>query len=533
MEAQRKLDSLPRLGWVRAPSPVSALSSLGRALGLEYLGAKRDDLLDPAPGGSKVRKLDHLLAQPPFREVAAWASMGAIGSGHLVALTEAARRLERKLVAHLFWEPISAGVLDNLAFTASGPTELHFYPSRLRLALSRPRLFLQQSHRGAAVIPPGATRPEAMVGLVRAGLELAEQINQGELPCPERVYVALGTGGTAAGLAVGLGMGGVHTTVHAVATVERALAPARLLRSRVASLRRFLAEQGVPLNTEPAPWVVDRSQLGPGYGVPTAQSLAACELVLGEGLALEPVYTGKAMAALLADAGRKKRPARVLFWHTARRGPLPRAEGWMERLPPALARRLEVATRQRGLGRRRLIAGGALATLGALAALRFSGYPQLTGWTGKMLSSREALVLAAAAEVILPRQAGVDPFTVAANVDRFLLALPPYLLREVHALLGLVEHGTTPLGMRLSRFSSLPLDAREAFLLSLSARGGLLATAWRGLRDLCLLGYYQEPVSWEELGYSGPWGPAPTSDSRTPYQSFRARGGALPKGARG
>jgi 1-aminocyclopropane-1-carboxylate deaminase/D-cysteine desulfhydrase-like pyridoxal-dependent ACC family enzyme len=189
------LDGLPRLGWAAEPTPVQPMLELAQELGLGWLGCKRDDLTVPGHGGTKTRKLDFLLASPPWRDAPKWISVGAIGSGHLVACTAAAERLGRQLEAHLFWEPLSAGVLDNLAYTASGPTTLFYHSSRIALALRRPGVLTALHMAGVPVIPPGGTTPVAMLGLVRAGLELAGQVQRGELPEPQRLYVSLGSGG--------------------------------------------------------------------------------------------------------------------------------------------------------------------------------------------------------------------------------------------------------------------------------------------------------------------------------------------------
>ncbi len=341
------LDGVPRLGWVDRPTRVTSLPALARRLGLSYLGVKRDDECGPLMGGSKPRKLDYLLATPPWRDAPAWVSMGAIGSGHLVALAGAAERLSRSLHAHLFWEPLSAGVLDNLAFTAAHSARLSYHRSRAWLALSAPRLLVATEWAGAAVVPPGATCAPAMAGLVRAGLELADQVRAGELPEPERVYVPLGSGGTAAGLSWGFGLGGLRTVVHAVAVVERPLSPLPWLHSLQERLARWLASRGLTdvRLYRPVPVVIDRSQVGPGYGVATRASESACALLSREGLGLEPVYTGKAFAALQADAAGRDRAERALFWLTARRGPLRRPVGWRDKLPGPLTRRLDRALR--------------------------------------------------------------------------------------------------------------------------------------------------------------------------------------------
>ncbi len=334
------LDALPRLGWLAEPTPVTPLGDLAAELGLDALWVKRDDLLPALHGGTKVRKLDLLLATEPWASAELLASSGAIGSGHLVAVVSAAAEAGKRVEAHCFGEPISAGVLDNLACTASGAETVCFHPTRPGVVLRHPWLLSAGRWRGRAVIPPGATCPDGMLGVVRGGLELAAQVEAGELPCPDRVYVPLGSAGTTVGLALGLGLAGLSPTLHAVAVVERPLATLGRLRRLTAALRRRLVALGVDIAADAPlpPLVVDRSQLGPGYGVPTPAALAACARLEPAGLFLEPVYSGKAFAALLADAA--ARPAgRALLWLTPRRGgPLPAAEGWRARLPASLRR---------------------------------------------------------------------------------------------------------------------------------------------------------------------------------------------------
>jgi D-cysteine desulfhydrase len=382
------------------------------------------------------------------------------------------------------------------------------------------------------VIPAGGTLPPSVAGVARAGFELAEQIREGVLEVPDVVYCALGTGGTVAGLALGLGLAGVKTEVRAVAAVERWITSARTVRSQIAAAAQWLSDHGVPAKAEQAvPVHVVRNQLGAGYGIPTAQSLAAVEVLRQEGVPIETVYTGKAFAALLADASSGRAPQRVLFWNTVRRSPLPHLPDWREKLPARLNARIDRAASPVRMGRR-VILGGGLAALSAMAVARVTGYPALPDWTGTVLARWEAHVLAAATPV-LAGVPSVDGLVVAANVDRFLVTMPRAMQQEIHQLLGLVEHGTTPLGLRLSRFSNLPADAREAFLLSLNARGGLMAQAFRGLRDLVLMGVYQDAAAWRGIGYAGPWpkdalGP---ENDHAKYEGFRAPSGTAPKSA--
>jgi D-cysteine desulfhydrase len=531
--APSDLDVFPRLGWVEEATPVTPLPALAEELGLEFLGVKRDDLGEALYGGTKPRKLDYLLAAPPFADAPVWTGVGGIGSGALVALTAAADKLGRRLDAHVFWTALSAGVADNLAFTASGPTTIHFHRSRLSLALGRPELVGLSSTRGLAVVPPGGTSALGMIGLVRAGLEIGAQVRAGQLPAPDRVYVALGSGGTAAGLSVGLPLGGLRAEVAAIAVVERPFSTQARMRALQRAVLAELERAGVAA-AAPVPIVVDRAHLGRGYAEPTAASLAACERLAAEGIRLEPVYTGKAMAALRADA-RRLGLRRVLFWQTARRGPIPHAEDWRDRLPSPLARALADGAKPARRGRRRVLVA-VVAAIGAGVTARLTGYPSLPGWRGEVLAAWEAHVVTAAAEALLAPAASAEEISeVAARADRYLGGMPRAVQREAHAMLALVEHGTV-LGRHAARFTRLGASAREAYLSGFEARGGALAQAYRGLRDLCMLALYQQPSTWEALGYDGPRVPL-DYDPRGPdrwrwaaYEVLAAPAGALPRG---
>lgn len=529
------LDLIPRLGWVTEPTPVTEHAAIARRLGLGGLWIKRDDRLAVLCGGTKPRKLDYLLAAKPFAAADGWHAAGSIGSGHLVALAQAAKQLGRQLHAHAFWVPPSPQILDNLAFVASHTEHLCFYEGRVRMALRRPQLF-SSAYRGRPVIPPGASTPDATLGMVRAGLELGEQIREGLLPRPERIYVALGSGGTAAGLVVGLSLAQVETSLHAVATVERSLSSASRLRDLIHATWRALHHHLPRLEPHPTqliPWRIDRQSLGRGYAHESDAGEAAMTLLLTEDVQLEGVYTAKAMASLQRDA-KRERLGPCLFWHTAHRGPLPHDDNWQTRLPAALARRL---ARPSGSSRRRLLlAGGAAAALGLVGIGRVTGYAPWPQWQGAVLAAWEAQVLRAAAEAFLPHATREQLDLLPMGVDHFLCTMPKGLILEIHGLIALVEHGTTPLGLRLSRLTELPPPERAEFFSRLEGHRGLLAQAARGLRDLCLMGFYRQPSTWAALGYEGPWvkrSDDPSADPRPEwptYEALKASRGVMPKG---
>src|SRR5262249_27034316 len=123
-------------------------------------------------------------------------------------------------------------------------------------------------------VPAGGSSPLGTLGYVSAGLELAAQVAARACPEPERIYVALSTGATFAGLWVGCALGGLRSRVIGVRVADRALANEVLVRALAAGaldrLRRagaLGARQGLGLLARPVEIVGD--QLGPGYGLPT------------------------------------------------------------------------------------------------------------------------------------------------------------------------------------------------------------------------------------------------------------------------
>lgn len=531
-----ELDVFPRLGWIEAPSPITPLPDVATQLGLAYLGVKRDDQIGPLHGGTKVRKLDYLLAQSHFRDRRRWIACGAIGSGQLVALTAAAAELDHELEAYVFWEPISDSVLENLAYIASGAAEMHFVDSRLALATRHPKVMLSEVlGRDAvdgddALVPLGATNDHGMLGMVRAALELREQIDAGELPAPDEIVIACGTGGAAAGLAVGLALTGIRCQVRAVSAVERAFSPASHLRHLQRDLVTLLRDHDISdaAKVEPAVIPIERGAVGPGYGHTTEASIDACARAADHGVRLEPIYSGKAFGALLArdwPEGRK-----VLFWNTVHGGALPEVADWRAKLPRPLAERLAHPEARR-IRRRRMIALS-VAGLGALTVVRATGYPAPSR-PPAALFDWELHVLQRAAEVLLHPYATPEELAlVPERVDRYVLSMPSWTRQELHGAFLVLEHGTTSFGISLWRFSECDLETRRRHLERLSGMGGLMQQIVRGMRELCMLGYYQQRTTWPGIGYGGPLVDARRED-RQPwprYEAMRAPAGVQPKG---
>ncbi len=165
------------------------------------------------------------------------------------------------------------------------------------------------------------------VGFVNAGLELAAQVAGGAIKTPDFLYVANGTMGTAAGLALGLALGGLHTEVQAIRVtddfVANRAAMRRLIDKTAALMHR--SDPAVPADlAERVRYRFRDEFFAGGYAKSNPETDLAVSKAGELGLTLEPTYTGKAMAALIHDHEHGlTRSGSVLFWNTYNSQPLP------------------------------------------------------------------------------------------------------------------------------------------------------------------------------------------------------------------
>lgn len=291
---------MPTLPLARLPTPVHPLPRLSEALGVE-LHVKRDDLTGFGLSGNKVRKLEHLLADAAARGATALVTCGGIQSNHCRAVAVAARQLGMRPVLLLRGEPMAAPE-GNLLLDALLGAEIHWctpqaYRSRRADLMDALGEGLLRRGEVPYVIPEGGSNALGARGYVDAAAELAAQAEPFD-----HVFVAVGSGGTLAGLAIA----GVPGLVGVAVCDDAPTFEARV--------REIAAEAGASLG---AGWRVDDGFRGPAYGVATpsiwADIRAAARL---EGLLLDPCYTGKAMHALAEHARSGRLSGRVLFWHT-------------------------------------------------------------------------------------------------------------------------------------------------------------------------------------------------------------------------
>jgi len=310
------MTSLSPLPLAALPTPIKHLSGLGNHL---YL--KQDNLTSSLYGGNKVRKLEFLLAEAKRANAQTVVTMGGIGSNHLLATALHAAKEGLRTVGIVFPQPETDSVKRNLMADRGAGCELVFIPSKYLLPAYVAKTLLSLRRREGnkpVLIPGGGSSPLGVLGFVNAALELADQIASGDLPEPESIFVAYGTGGTAAGLSLGLQLAGLKTKVVAVRVIDRLIANRPRLMMLLSASAQYLtshADQTARPASIGKNLQIRQGYVGPGYGHPTEEAERAVELFAKEeGVKLEFTYTGKAAAAFLKEA--KTTTAPLLFWNT-------------------------------------------------------------------------------------------------------------------------------------------------------------------------------------------------------------------------
>jgi len=309
----------PRLRIAHLPTPLEPLDNLSRQLGGPRIWVKRDDCTGLATGGNKTRKLEFLIADALRRKAETLVTVGATQSNHVRQTAAAARfglgcevLLEREVVRDDDYANNGNILLDRL-FGA----KIHQRPPSDDLNRAGEDLAAEIAANGDATyfIPTGGSSPVGALGYVVCALELAERFRETGIE-PAAVIVATGSQGTQAGLLTGFSLAGVDVPVIGITVSRDGEEQADL----VWDLTRKTAELA-----EAELWIgrgqvlCDGAYFAPGYGQPNDGMVEALSLTARtEGLILDPVYSGKAMAGLIAmiRSGRFGSQDPVVFLHT-------------------------------------------------------------------------------------------------------------------------------------------------------------------------------------------------------------------------
>lgn len=314
------LARFPRRRYTPGYTPLEPLPRLSAALGGPDIWIKRDDLLGLAAGGNKTRKLEFLVADALARGADTLITVGAPQSNHCrLTLAAAAKEgLKCRLVIEErvegTYSPAALG--NNLLFDLMGVASVRRVPLGADLAAEMETDAADVRAAGGTpyVIPGGGSNPLGALGYAACAQEVMQQSFDMGVAF-DRIVLASGSAGTHSGFLAGMAALNAGVPVTGI-NVRRAR------EEQEANVHKLAVATADLLGT-PAPAreavVALADWVGPGYSLPTPEMVEAVRLAASlEGVLLDPVYSGKAMAGLigLIRRGEIKAGEKVLFLHT-------------------------------------------------------------------------------------------------------------------------------------------------------------------------------------------------------------------------
>jgi L-cysteate sulfo-lyase len=312
--------ALPRFGLLDGPSPLAPLRRLSSALGGgAEIWIKREDLLPLAFGGNKLRNLEFLVGAALAEGADTLITSGRRWSNHCRLTAAAGARAGLAVHLVLTGPPRPAGeegpnhVLDELLGATVHVTAAEDRAERAALVESI-AAEVRAAGRRAFVIGVGGTGSVGASGQVLAGLELADQLDAAGVG-EATVVLPSATGGTQAGVLTGLALAGVAAAPLRSVIGIAVASPAKDLRPTIESILDGLAPLA-GVRVAPEAIILEDDQLGDGYGRPTAAADEAARLLARtEGILVDPIYTAKALAGLIARVRDGRVAGPVVFWH--------------------------------------------------------------------------------------------------------------------------------------------------------------------------------------------------------------------------
>lgn len=318
------LSRIPRLNLGYYPTPVDELPRFRDALAQDANASrvpriliKRDDLTGPGFGGNKVRKLEYVLSKALAERAEVVITVGGLRSNHARITAALCARLGIKCVLVL------NGALEEHGYRPASIALEELYGAEVRIVAAREdrdptmRAVAEEfriAGKRVFEVPLGASIPLGALGYVAAFHELVSQLGP-DTQISEIVH-ASSSGGTQAGLIAGCSMSGSKTKITGVSPDN----PADEIAAEVTSILNGMRELvSIPRAEDSLRVEINDEFIGPGYGIASTEGDEATTLLArSEGIVLDPVYTAKAMAALISwiRSGRYSTDETVLFWHT-------------------------------------------------------------------------------------------------------------------------------------------------------------------------------------------------------------------------
>ncbi|MET4700425.1 L-cysteate sulfo-lyase [Constrictibacter sp. MBR-5] len=315
------LARFPRFRLCHAPTPLEPMDRLSALLGGPRLWVKRDDCTGLATGGNKTRKLEFLIGAALAEGADTVLTVGATQSNHVRQTAAAAAKaglacevlLERRITdAGVEYDRSGNVLLDGLL-----GARIHYVPKGTDMDAALETLAEEIRIRSGRpyAFPAGGSNPVGALGYAWVAGEIEAQANDRDLRFAALVH-ATGSAGTQAGLVAGFAANSNATPVLGISVGK----PRETLEQTVRDLAAETAELlGITSGVEAGATAVDDGYFGTAYGVPTPGMIEAVELTARhEGLLLDPVYSGKAMAGLIDHVrnGTWQAGEDVLFLHT-------------------------------------------------------------------------------------------------------------------------------------------------------------------------------------------------------------------------
>lgn len=307
----------PRFRLAQLPTPLVPALRLTEALGGPTIYLKRDDLTGLAGGGNKTRKLEYSVGKALAENATDLITEGSIHSNHCRQTAAAACRAG--LGCHLALN--SPDVPDvpqgNLLIDKLLGARCHYVPTgpERRPMMEQIAEQLRAEGRHPMIIPTGASDETGSLGYASMVLELQHQLWSLDLN-PDFIYTPSCSGGTHSGLIVGQAWFGLDVPIRAVLAAGKAEEEADFISDLATKTAQAASH---PIEIAPDAIRCDDTQVGEGYGIATPACLEAIGLLAAtEGVLVDPVYSGKAMAGLIADvrSGLLKSGQTVVFVHT-------------------------------------------------------------------------------------------------------------------------------------------------------------------------------------------------------------------------
>jgi D-cysteine desulfhydrase family pyridoxal phosphate-dependent enzyme len=311
------LMSLPAVQLAREETPITPLDRLAAALGpsCPRLLMKRDDLLSFGLGGNKVRKMQTVAAEAMATGADTLITCGGVQSNHARVTAAAGAMLGLGVELVLSGTAPSTTPTGNARLDQLFGATIHYVSSRDQRAPTMEAVATRLREKGKKpfIVPLGASTATGAMGFARGVAEIAAARIK-----PDAIVHSTSSGGTQAGLIAGCALLGVRPKIIGVSADDPAPALQAVIKSLLSEIANRLGAKPANVGLEDA-IEIDDTQVGDGYGLPTSASTDAQTLLArSEGILLDPVYTAKAMAGLIARirVGDFSKDQTILFWHT-------------------------------------------------------------------------------------------------------------------------------------------------------------------------------------------------------------------------